>query len=95
MINILSDLYFIEMECINNSNTFGLEIGEHVYRYPVGVNPGTERFTKNINEAWMTNNLEEINREAHRIFENGNFTPIIRVIKRSIDPNIVIRIGLN
>ena len=34
------------MECIDEGNTFGLNLGDIVYRFPIGVNPGTERFTK-------------------------------------------------
>lgn len=88
--NKFSELYIIEMECIDEGNTFGLNLGDIVYRFPIGVNPGTERFTDNINNAWMTNDIKAVKKEATRIYRNGNFMPTIKTVNRNLGSEIYV-----
>ena len=85
-----SDLYIIEMECIDEGNAFGLNLGDVVYRCPIGVNPETEKFTNNVNKAWMTDDFKAAKKEATRIYRNGNFMPAIKTVHRNIGDEIYV-----
>ena len=88
--NKFSELYIIEMECIDEGNTFGLNLGDIVYRFPIGVNPGTERFTDNIKNAWMSGDFKAVKKEATRIYRNGNFMPVIKTVNRNLGSEIYV-----
>ena len=88
--NKFSELYIIEMECIDEGNALGLNLGDIVYRSPIGVNPGTEKFTDNINKAWITDDFKAVKKEATRIYRNGNFMPAIKTVNRNLGSEIYV-----
>lgn len=76
-----SDLYIIELECIDEGNLFGLKLGEVVYA--AGWD-GTDYATSPDN-ASISDDIKYVKTVAKRIYNEGNFNPNIRIVHRIID----------
>lgn len=47
----LNTLYLIALECIDEGNSYGLNLGDIVYLYPSAIVQNSQRFTNNIEHA--------------------------------------------
>lgn len=82
----LNTLYLIELECIDEGNTFGLELGEKVYVSKCDSHK--YQFTKNPNLACVFYGKEDAIICAKFIYSKGDFMPRIHEIVRKIGPSV-------
>ena len=85
----LNTFYLIALECIDEGNSYGLKLGDIVYLYPSAIVQNSQKFTSNIEHAWM-GDIEEAKKQARRIYKRGDFLPKIYEITRNIGANIYI-----
>lgn len=76
--------YIIEMECIDEGNSFGLKIGDKVY----AAGWDGSDYSSDINHASLAFDIEYAKEVAKRIYKNGDFYPRIRNIVRYIGNSI-------
>ena len=82
----LNTLYLIELECIDEGNTFDLELGEKVYATQCYC--GKYSFTKNPNLATVFSDKDDVIMWCKHIYSKGDFMPRIREIVRKIGPSV-------
>ena len=80
-----NEQYFIELECIDEGNNFGLKLGEKVYATGFAACD----YVHNINDANFYNDLETAKLNAAEVYKRGDFYPCVKKYS-SIIQNIVL-----
>ncbi len=81
---MFKNLYLISLECINEDNSFGLNIGDVVY----GAGWDCTDYARDINNASLSTDVEYVKQIAKRIYNEGNFIPTIKEVVRSIGNSV-------
>jgi hypothetical protein len=77
-------LYLIELECIDEGNSFGLNLGEKVY----AAGWDGSDYAHDVNNAGQSSDIEYTKEIAKRIYDEGNFMPRIKEIVRYVGNEI-------
>lgn len=79
-----NDQYFIELECIDEGNDFGLKLGEKVYATGFAACD----YVHNINDANFYNDLETAKLNAIEVYKRGDFYPRVKNVVRYVGHSI-------
>lgn len=76
--------YLIRLVCIDDGNSFGLEYNDVVYAAGFA---GSD-YTHDINDAFISSDIEYVKYIAKNILDNGDFMPSIHEVILDFGPSI-------